>query len=442
MKLFDNSNLRPISTKNVAQAFILMLALSSASAQQSHPTLSRLQSLEKAIVDGEVNALTDFLEDVKRIGSPLIEPSHTQNGFVLVTFIWQGSPDARNVRLLSGPQFMSHYKSEFSRLAGTDIWYLANEMPEGLRMAYKLSERSADHTSSSTGGEKRWTGSDPLNLRHSEYDPTLPPSGTYDFSIFETPNAPPEPWLRRRFGIQAGALETVEIPSGVLGANRKVQIYRPKQMASGESRMRSIYLFDGASYSGDMHVADVLDNLIDERRIEPIIAILVSSPSGRDRDTELQCDPIFAKFVTAELVPWVQAHYPVSRDPRKTTIGGFSLGGLAASYIAGTHPAIFGNVLAQSPSLWWQPKDVTLQDSAPWITRECPELGKPPMRIYVSVGRDEPTIIEKARVFRDTLRARGCDIQLNEISGQHDPINWRLTLPDGLIFLNGEKSSR
>ncbi len=213
-------------------------------------------------------------------------------------------------------------------------------------------------------------------------------------------------------------------------------------MRPDESGLRSIYLFDGASYSDDMHIVDVLDNLIEERKIEPVIVILIGSLPGKDRDKELQCEPKFTRFVTSELMPWVQAHYSVSRDPKMTTIGGFSLGALAAIFAAGTHPELFGGVLAQSPSLWWQPKDVALQDSVLWIAQECQELGKPPMRMFVSVGGDEPSIIEKAKTFRDNLRARGCDIELKEISGQHDPINWRLTLPEGLIYLNEQRSPR
>ena len=427
--------------RKLVQAIMLVLAFGLASAQQIHPASSRLQSLEVALAAGNVNALPQFWDDVKRIGSPLIEPIQNRPGFVLVTFLWHGSPATRSVSLLSGPQFLSHYKNEFSRLAGTDLWCLAIEMPEGVRIGYQLSETSASPSSSGSEVEKQSSGSDPLNLRRSEYDPTQPPSGAEPFSIFETSNVAPEPWLRRHPGIQTGTIETLEVPSRILGTKRKVQICRPRFKDTDNEPVGSVYLFDGDSYLDDMHIADVLDNLVGERKIKPLIAILISSLPGEDRDGELQCDPKFTEFVSSELVPWVQAHYPVSHDPRKTIIGGFSLGALEAAFVARSHPERFGAVLAQSPSLWWQPKSVVLEESVPWIAQEYIKSGKPKTRIFISVGRDEPTIIEKARAFERLLRSQGYELRLEEVEGQHDPINWRLTLPNGLLFLGEAQTS-
>ena len=60
------------------------------------------------------------------------------------------------------------------------------------------------------------------------------------------------------------------------------------------------------------------------------------------------------------------------------------------------------------------------------------------VRIFLSVGRYEPGLqggLINNQHMRDALRARGYELKYEEVEGQHDPINWRLTLPDGLMFL-------
>ena len=64
-----------------------------------------------------------------------------------------------------------------------------------------------------------------------------------------------------------------------------------------------------------------------------------------------------------------------------------------------------------------------------------------PVRFFLSVGRDEivpsgANGVSDIRQLRDALGDRGYDVKYEEIEGQHDPINWRLTLPDGLIALD------
>ena len=60
----------------------------------------------------------------------------------------------------------------------------------------------------------------------------------------------------------------------------------------------------------------------------------------------------FADFVAKTLVPYVQQHYNVSTDARRTSIVGASLGGMESFYIAEEYPEIFGTGGSLSPSFW------------------------------------------------------------------------------------------
>jgi len=426
----------------LAAAIALGLAageLFSAGQVEPTPESARIRALEQSLDRGVPGAERDFWDEVSASGAPLVESIEGRPGLARVTFLWKGvSAETRSVTLLSGPQISRHYKNlNFVPLPRSDVWFLTLDVPTGWRVMYLLAENADPH------GFPKTARSDPLNPRHPEpgADPLAPGSVPQHYSIFETPGAPPEPWLRRHEGVPAGTVVIRRIQSRVLGDERTVAVYVPHGFDSFNGPAGSLYLFDGDSYLGDMRVADVLDNLIGERRIAPLIAIMIKDLSGRDRDRELSCDPNFTEFLTTELVPWVRTNFKVSEDPRRTIVGGSSLGGLEAAFAASRHPELFGSVLAQSGSFWWKPNSAASGDAEPWMAEQYEKGAKFPVRFFFSSGKDEfdpsgSASVMDDRRMRDALAGRGNDVKYEEIEGQHDPINWRLTLPDGLMFLD------
>jgi enterochelin esterase family protein len=409
------------------------------SAEQGEPSpeSARMRVLKESFDRGVPGAERAFWDEVSVKGSPLVEAIKGRPGYARVTFLWKGvSAETRSVRLFSGPQITSHYGHlDFVHLPRSDVWFLTLDVPTGWRVGYMLAENVDPKGSPNT------VTSDPLNPRHSEQDPLVPVPVTQLYSIFETPGAPPEPWLRRHEGLPAGTVEIRKVRSRMLGSERTIEVYVPHGLGSFEGPIGSLYLFDGEEYLRDMRIADVLDNLIGERRIAPLIAIMIHDLPGDDRARELSCDFNFTEFLATELVPWVRSNFRVSEDPRRTVIGGESLGGLEAAFAACKHPELFGAVLAQSGSFWWRPNSASLANGKPWMAEQYTQGPRLPVRFFLSVGRDEivpsgANSLFDLRQMRDALVGHGYDVKYEEIEGQHDPINWRLTLPDGLIALD------
>jgi enterochelin esterase family protein len=94
-------------------------------------------------------------------------------------------------------------------------------------------------------------------------------------------------------------------------------------------------------YTHVMATPTILDNLLAERRIPPLVAVLLESA---DRGRELACSPAWLACLTQEVVPWVRQTFGTTVDPRQTIVGGASLGGLAAAYAGLHHPELFGNI--------------------------------------------------------------------------------------------------
>ncbi|MNP61073.1 Enterochelin esterase [compost metagenome] len=115
-------------------------------------------------------------------------------------------------------------------------------------------------------------------------------------------------------------------------------------------------------------------------------------------------------------------------------VAGSSYGGLASAYLGLMHPELFGNVLSLSGSYWW-----SKEGEAPgWLTREYVNAPRKPLRFYLQAGLFEgPTILDTNRHLRDVLRAKGYAVEAVENPAGHDYLQWRGSLPCGLVSLIG-----
>jgi enterochelin esterase-like enzyme len=139
----------------------------------------------------------------------------------------------------------------------------------------------------------------------------------------------------------------------------------------------------------------------------------------------------------------IRRNYNVSPDPAKTGVSGYSLGGLAAAYAGLKHPEIFGLVLAQSGSFWFEPTGADTAEPN-WLAGEFIRAPRLALRFYIEAGVFEVDLqgrggntLETSRDLRNVLLAKGYRVDYREFPGDHDYINWRATLADGLISLLG-----
>ena len=193
-----------------------------------------------------------------------------------------------------------------------------------------------------------------------------------------------------------------------------------------------LVVLDSGAYGDYVPVPAILDTLIAQKRIAPLVAVMVGNVS---RTEELQCSPAYASFLARELVPWMRERYRAGAAPASTVVSGASLGGLAASFAAFQHPDVFGNVVSQSGSYWWAPA----QDAVPeWLTRRFAAESPKAVRVSMSVGAMEiPEQLGTNRRFRDALAARGYAVSYSEFNGNHSYLNWRADLARHLVHLIG-----
>jgi enterochelin esterase family protein len=261
-----------------------------------------------------------------------------------------------------------------------------------------------------------------------------------------------------RADVPRGHVERRRIASRILGNERDLEIYTPPGYTKTGQSYPLLIHFDLDQY-GDGKVIPtptILDNLIAERRIMPVVAVLVGNTN---RNLELPCNPDFAKFLHEELLPMARKEFHVSSRAADTVVGGSSYGGLASGCAALRYPEDFGNVLSQAGSYYWEPstlpatvvngrrrRDIYAESN--WVAQQIVERPKLPIRFFLDAGLydTDPTdrgvnILESNRRLKDVLRAKGYAVKYEEFFGSHDPLCWRGTLADGLIFLLGTKNT-
>jgi len=424
----------------------------------------RIKALKAAVESGKRASVDAFWNEVKGRGAPLIEALAGDDKNMLVTFLWRGGPGTHNVFVVWFP-YAAEGADDYhmARLGETDVWYKTVKVDKRKRFMYRLApnvprpygppDGSNDEIFAIIGTAERI---DPLNPKRWAVDPQSVDLPQYQgFSVVEMPAAPAQPWVAVREGVPAGTIEKSKFKSTGLNNEREIAVYVPPGYSKTAKPYGLLVLFDEGAYLGDekqgllVPAPTILDNLISEHRIPPMVALLVGNAPGA-RNRELPCNPAFADFLNFELVPWVLRSYNVTTDPQQTVVGGSSYGGLAAAYAGLRHPETFGNILSQSGSFSWAPPKsgspsyADPDDEQNWLARQFIASPRLPLRFYMDAGSDEVDLsghgarsLASGRALRDVLLAKGYEVHFHEFEGGHDYLSWRSTLADGLILLIG-----
>ena len=427
----------------------------------------RINALKAAVETREPGSVDSFWKEVEKQGAPIIEPLPGDDKNLLVTFLWKGTPDTHNVFVARLPYAGGAPDDYFmDRLGDTNVWYKTVATDRKTRFEYSVAPNVPRIRPVSQGMDNDAIAMiaaaarpDPLNPKRWRVDAQNIDSPRYERSIVEMPDAPPQPWLAEKPGVPGGQIEKRRFKSALLKNEREIAVYRPPGYSREAKPYPLLLLFDEVAYLGDpkqivlVPTPTILNNLIAEQRIPPMVALLVGNVPGQ-RDRELPCNPAFFDFLSSELLPWAHGLYNFTADPRQTLVGGSSFGGLAAACAGLRHSETFGNVLLQSGSFHWLPtKGDRAPDSATdsepnWVARQFIASPKLPLRFYLDAGSEEfdvsgdgRSILVTSRTLRDVLLAKGYEVHFQEFAGGHDYLSWRGTLADGLIALMGSPSS-
>ncbi len=335
-----------------------------------------------------------------------------------VTFLYRG--EAAEVSLQHWIYGLESSR-EFTRVEGTDLWWIVAEIPPKSRVEYKLGVIHADG--------RRELVRDALNdqLAHDPFGSNSVAAG----EGYERPD-----WTLPDDDARPGTLEQRRIQSEALGQRREITVYLPARYRRSR-RYPLLVVHDGPDYLVFSSLKTVLDNLIHRLEIPPMIVALTAS---NDRLHEYADDERHGRFIAEELVPAMEQRYPLVGRPDARCLMGASFGAVASLSTAWRHPGVFGRLLLQSGSFAFtdigssNPRGPLFEPVVRFMNafREAP--GKPAEKLFISCGTYESLIYEN-RSLVPRLQEAGMTVRYVEARDGHNWENWRDRLRAGLSWL-------
>jgi putative tributyrin esterase len=242
--------------------------------------------------------------------------------------------------------------------------------------------------------------------------------------------------------------------------DRTVRVYLPPGYTRPEhaaTRYPTVYLLHGWPGSDGNWVkggkaGETLDHLIATHRIPPLIAVF---PDGRGsgllgRSVWMDShdgSKAVERFMTHDLVAWVDSSFRTIRDPSRRVLIGLSDGGTGAFNLALRHPDLFSGAGSHS-GVFLLSRDLGMggvvgpdPDGARLLAEHSPRLYAHTMvdrlkqtALYFDCGTEDESL-EDNRAFHKLLDSLGVQHEYHEYPGTHDWDYWRDHLDESLEAL-------
>jgi enterochelin esterase-like enzyme len=397
--------MKPLGNWLAACLLLALTACTSAMQQEAAEFTSFesfVQTLEEVSRSGrrrEVNALWNTLVDNEQVPFVLNDR---------VAFLYRGR--ARSVSWVGDfTQWQNGPALEGSRAGKSDIWVAYETFPVDARLEYRVVVDGKEGVLDPVNPLQQWGGFGPNSV-------VAMPDYVFPQEVIP------------RDGVAPGTLgPPVAIASTNLGYSIHYQVYTPVGYEA-LADLPTIYVTDAHEYTdtrmGSMPA--VLDNLIADGRIEPILAVFVDPrdpETGRNRrESEFLGNPAYAAFLAQELVPAIDSAYETQPTPDHRALLGVSYGGVFAAYCSWAYPDMFHLVAMQSPAFV----------SEETIYERYQSADRLPLRVFLSTGY--PWDFD-ARTMKGILEEKGYELMYVEVPEGHSWGQWRSQLDDLLIYL-------
>lgn len=222
--------------------------------------------------------------------------------------------------------------------------------------------------------------------------------------------------------IPHGTIESFTFNDETQGRSRTVWVYLPPGYEVSADSFRTAYFHDGADYINLAFPNNVLDYLIHNQEIPPIIAVFVDPTN---RMTEYAYDDNFLSMFVNELVPHIDTNYRTLTDAHDRAILGPSLAGMSALYFTLMEPDVFANAAAYSPAIWGQYGAVVGMYADSAILD---------VKIYVDGGTYEGSFESAMLPFAMSLQDAGWESIWNVWHEGHSWGAWRAHLDESLKY--------
>lgn len=344
---------------------------------------------------------TNFLQLARQFGNPVIQGNR-------VTFVWKGK---------SAPHFMDDIHGwedapqKMNRIA-PDLWSYSFELDSAAYLEYAFLDPRT---------KKRVK--DPLNKK------TIF-NGVEDYNhYFYMPEASPTPYTLKRKGVPVGKVTRHLIDTWLIqdDGRRELYLYQPPV----KKPVPLLLVYDGTDYLKRGMLNVIVDNLIHEKRIQPIAMAFLQNGNDR-RAVEYACSDATLMTLSHVILPFAAKKLnliDIKKNQGAYGVLGASFGGLMSMYTGLRMPEIFGRVISQSAVFEMEGRDFVAVDLMhARLSRE--------IKIWMDVGHFD-WLLEDNRRIQKLLQENGYNVNYREFAGGHNYTCWRDELPQALMMMFG-----
>jgi enterochelin esterase-like enzyme len=316
-------------------------------------------------------------------------------------FIYQG-----NVQSISVPSDATGWDPGvdiMTHIEGTNFWYFTGVYESDARLDYKYVTNGSN-----------WI-LDPLN-------PNSVTGGYGPNSEVAMPAYIQPPEIEYYPELPHGSIFDTIFHSAALGNSRHVKVYTPPDYVQEQDDYAVVLFHDGLDFLSLADTKNVLDYLIGNDLIDPVIGVFVPAVN-RNEEYHGDLKEEYTDFVVSDVMGWVDTKYRTIADPHFRATAGSSDGANISLWIGMNHPEVFGNIAAYSSNVI-TPISSTFQNG--------PLLD---LKIYLDIGTyDIDVLIPMVHNFRDILEMKGYNYLFFEWHEGHSWGNWRAHIDNALQF--------
>ncbi len=264
---------------------------------------------------------------------------------------------------------------------------------------------------------------DPRNIMVKYNSRPGPPS-----SLLEVPGA--EAMFYDLRPVPHGSVDIRWYPSKTTGETRRIHVYTPPGYANSSRRLPVLYLLHGADGDDSMwmafgHANLILDNLMAEGRLEPMIVVMPFgyanvTPPGADRPRNE-----FERDLIDDIIPFVQANYRTRADREHRALVGLSMGGGQALNIGLRRLDLFSHVGGFSAAVPRGPATSSFED----IFANAKGVNRSLDLLWLACGTEDG-LYTPNKEFSDLLDRSGITHTFRTTTGAHTWLVWRRYLAE------------
>ncbi|QNF34829.1 esterase [Adhaeribacter swui] len=250
-------------------------------------------------------------------------------------------------------------------------------------------------------------------------------------SIVEIPGS--TPLVHAMQNVPHGKVSYRYYKSGTLKTTRQLLVYTPPGFnPNAKTKYPVLYLIHGGSDTEETWTKVgranlIADNLIAQKKAKPMIIVM---PYGNVRPAPM---PDFTQDVIKDIIPFIEANYPVLTDTKNRAVAGFSVGGGQTLNIGLTNPNIFAYICSYAP---YTATEEFQKNFTNW-NPDAAALNKQLKLFTISVGTED-FLYEPVKQNIAMFKEKNIKLETLIVPGGHTWMNCKLFLANSLqqLFKN------